>query len=192
MFKEQIQQDLKNSLKGGKHAEVSVLRMVISAINNRETEKRTKIWREKPELEIETLEKESQLTDEEVLEVFSSELKKRKEACIEYEKGGRLQPTLHPARKKHILDLQEQEKQEIKILQAYLPEQLSEEEVAKIAREVIAALRASLAISGREAVGATNSKDIGKVMAELMPRVKGRAEGSEVSRIVKELLTARE
>ena len=88
--------------------------------------------------------------------------------------------------------MQEQEKQEIKILQAYLPEQLSEEEVAKIAREVIAALRASLAISGREAVGATNSKDIGKVMAELMPRVKGRAEGSEVSRIVKELLTARE
>ena len=179
MFKEQIQQDLKNSLKGGKHVEVSVLRMVISAINNRETEKRTKIWREKPELEIETLEKESQLTDEEVLEVFSSELKKRKEACVEYEKGGRT-------------DLIEQEKREIEIIQRYLPEQLSEEEVAKIAREIIAALRASLAISGREMVGATNSKDIGKVMAELMPRVKGRAEGSEVSRIVKELLTARE
>lgn len=163
MLKEQIQQDLKASLKGGKQVEVSVLRMIIAAINNRETEKRTKIWKEKPESKIEALEKESKLTDEEVLEVLFFEVKKRKEACVEYEKGERT-------------DLIEQEKKEIEIIQKYLPEQLSEEEVAEIAREVI------------KAVGANDSKDAGRVMSQLMPQLKGRADGGLASRVVRELL----
>jgi hypothetical protein len=175
MLQEKIQQDLKLALKEGKKVELSTLRMVLSAIRNKETEKRTKIWKEKPESKIETLEKGSKLTDEEVLEVFSSEVKQRKESCAEYEKGGRA-------------DLIEREKREIEIIQRYLPEQFSEEEVAKIAREVIAALRASLAISGREAAGANDVKDTGRIMAQLMPRVKGRADGGLVSRIVRELL----
>ena len=158
-----MQQDLKDSLKGGRQVEVSVLRMIISAVNNRETEKRTKIWKEKPESKIEALEKESRLTNEEVLEVLFFEVKKRKEACAEYEKGGRT-------------DLIEQEKREIEIIQRYLPEQLSEEEIKKLAREVI------------DKVCATEQKDMGKVMAELMPKVKGKADGSLVSKIVKESL----
>ena len=181
MLKEQIQQDLKVNFKGGKQVEVSVLRMIIAAINSRETEKRTKIWKEKPESEIKTLEKESRLTDEEILEVIFSEVKKRKESCVEYEKGGRE-------------DLAEQEKREIEIIQRYLPEQpraqnnfvlgrahkicapISEEEIKNLAREVI------------DKVGATEQKDMGKVMAELMPKVKGKANGNLVSKIVKELL----
>ena len=159
-----MQQDLKVSLKGGKQVEVSVLRMIISALNNRETAKRTKIWKEKPKSKIEALEKESKLTDEEVLEVLFFEVKKRKEACVEYEKGGRT-------------DLIEQEKKEIEIIQRYLPEQLSEEEIKKIAKEVI------------KKIGVTELKDIGKAMAELMPGVKGKADGALVSKIVKELLT---
>ncbi len=64
------------------------------------------------------------MTDEEALEVISSEVKKRKEACVEYEKGGRT-------------DLIEQEKKEIEIIQKYLPEQLSEGEIKKSAKEAI-------------------------------------------------------
>jgi len=63
------------------------------------------------------------------------------------------------------------------ILQKYMPEQLSEEEIKKLAKEAI------------EKTGAKEIKDMGKVMQELMPKVKGKAEGSLVSKIVKELLT---
>jgi len=119
--------------------------------------------KEKPDFKEEEIEKESQLTDQEIIDVISSEIKKRKEAILEFEKGKRE-------------DLAEKEKAEIGILQKYLPEQLSEEDLKKLAKEAI------------DKVGAKESKDMGKVMAELMPQVKGRAEGSEVNRIVKKLL----
>jgi len=126
-----------------------------------------KIAREKEEggekfSEKELIEK-SQLEDEEVIEVISSEIKKVKESILEFEKGGRK-------------DLVEKEKKELEIFKRYLPKQLSEEEIKKIAREVI------------QKVEAKEIKDFGKVMAELMPRVKGRVEGDEVSKIVKSLL----
>ena len=92
-----------------------------------------------------------------------SEAKKRKEAISEYEKGGRE-------------DLLEKEKAELEVLEKYLPEQLSEEEIKKIAKEII------------EKVEAKSIKDMGKVMAEMMTRVKGKADGSVVNKIVKELL----
>ena len=65
----------------------------------------------------------------------------------------------------------------MEILEKYLPEQLSEEGVKRLVTEAIAK------------VGATEIKDVGKVMAELMPKVKGKADGSLVSKIVKESLT---
>jgi len=161
--KEKIREDLNSVLKEKKELEVSVLRLLSAAIFNREREKRYKLSKEKPEFSGEELEKESALSDEEVLEVISSEIKKRKEAILEFDKGERQ-------------DLVGKERKELEILQKYLPKQLSEEEVKKLAKEAI------------EKIGAKEPKDMGKVMTELMPNIKGRAEGSLVSKIVKELL----
>lgn len=164
MLKEKIKNDLIQALKEKKEIEISTLRLLSAAIFNKEKEKRYKISQEKPEASGEELERESQLTDEEVIEVISSEVKKRREAILQFEKGKRE-------------DLLEKEKKEIEILERYLPEQLSEEEIKKLAKEII------------KKVGAKEPKDIGKVMGELMPKVKGKAEGSLVSKIVKELLS---
>ncbi|MBZ9569337.1 GatB/YqeY domain-containing protein [Patescibacteria group bacterium] len=172
-LKEKIQEDFKKILKEKKEIEISTLRMLNAAILNREKEKRYKLSKEKPDLKEKDLEKESQLIDEETIEVIFSEVKKRKEAIVEFEKGKRLQPPLHPTRKKHISDLVEKEKKEMEILKKYLPELLSEEEIKKLAKEVI------------EKFGA---KDFGRVMGQLMPKVKGKAEGGTVSKVVKELL----
>jgi len=163
-LKKQIKQNLEIALKEEKRVEVSTLRMLNAAILNKEKEKRYKISKEKPELKPEKLEEESQLIDEEIIQVLQSEIKKRKEAILEFEKGERQ-------------DLASKEKKEMDILQKYMPEQLSEEEIKKLAKEAI------------EKTGAKEIKDMGKVMQELMPKVKGKAEGSLVSKIVKELLT---
>ena len=171
-LKEKIQEDSEVALKEKRELEVSVLRMLKAAIFNKEKEKRYKFTRQNPtERDLgglskekqEKLEKESALTDEEVLEVISSEIKKRKEAIDLYEKGNRP-------------ELAGKEKKEVEILQSYLPEQLSEEEIKKIAEEAI----------GK--VGAKEIKDMGKVMGIITPQVKGKADMSLVSKIVKELL----
>jgi uncharacterized protein YqeY len=163
MLKEKINQDLNRAIKEKKEIETSVLRMLKAAIFNKEKEKRYKLSREKPELSGEELEKESQLKEEEIIEVLKSEIKKRKEGILMFEKGKRE-------------DLVKKEKMEIEILEKYLPEQLSREEIEKIAKETI-----------RE-IGAKDQKEVGKVMKELIPKLKGRAEGGEVLKIVKELL----
>jgi len=163
IFKTKIQEDLIEAVKKKAELESLVLRQLLAAILNKEKEKRYKISKEKEELAEKELGKESQLTDEEVVEVISSEAKKRKESILEFEKGKRE-------------DLVEKEKKELGILKRYLPAQLSEQEIQKLAKEVI------------EKVEAKEPKDMGKVMAELMPKIKGRAEGSLVSKIVKELL----
>jgi len=162
-LKERIQGDLNEAMKGKEELKCSVLRMTIAVILNREKEKRYKLIKEKPDLKESEIAKESQLIDEEVLEVVSSEIKKRRESVAGYEKGGRD-------------ELAKKEKKEIEILQKYLPEQLLEEELKKLVKEAI------------DKVGAKEQKDMGKVMAELMPRVKGKADGSLVSKVVKELL----
>lgn len=161
--KAKIQEDLMEAVKKREELESLVLRQVSAAILNKEKEKRYKISKEKPELKGEELEKESQLIDEEVIDVIFSEVKKRKEAILEFTKGKRE-------------DLVSKEKKELEILEKYLPGQLSEEEIKKLAKEAI------------ERVRATELKDMGKVMAEIMPKLKGKAEGSLVGKVVKELL----
>jgi len=165
MLKEKILQNLNTALKEKKELELSVLRMLSAAVQNRESEKRTKLWKEKADLPSEELEKKSKLTDEEVLEVISSEAKKRKESIEGFQKGKRE-------------DLVEKEKKELEILESYLPEQLSEEEIKKLVQETVSK------------VGAKEMRDVGKVMQELMPEVKGRADGALVSKIAKESLEA--
>jgi len=163
MLKEKILQNLNTALKEKKELELSVLRMLSAAINNRETEKRTKLWKGKPDLSSEDLEKESKLTDEEVAEVVSAEAKKRKESIEGFQKGNRQ-------------ELAEKEKKELEMLKKYLPEQLSQEQIKKLVQEAISK------------VGAKEMRDMGKVMQELMPKVKGKADGVLVSKVVKESL----
>jgi len=164
MLKIKIEEDFKSALKEKRKTEIATLRMLKAAIFNKEKEKRYKLSQEKPELTGEELEKESKFIDEEVMSVIFSEIKKRKEAILEFQKGERE-------------DLTKKEKAEMKILQSYLPEQLPEKEIKKLAQESI------------EKIGAKNLKDMGKVMSELMPKLKGKAEGSLTSKIVKELLS---
>ena len=164
MLKEKIETDFKQALKDKKDIEISTLRMLRAEIFNKEKEKRYNKSKEKPDLSDKELEKESFLDDEEILQVILSKIKKSKESITQFEKGNRN-------------DLAEKEIEEIEVLKRYLPEQLPEEEIRKMAEEVI------------EQIKAKDIKDMGKVMSELMPKIKGKAEGSLVSRIIKELLT---
>lgn len=161
LLQEKINQDLKKALMEKEELVVSVLRMLNSAIHNKEIEKRTKL--SKAEKDIKKLEEGSKLTEEEALEAAASEAKKRKEAIIEFGKGGRQ-------------DLVDKETKELEIIKKYLPEQMSEEEIKEEVKKVI-----------RE-VGAASPKDAGKVMAVIMPKLKGKVEGGVVSKIVNELL----
>lgn len=163
MFKNKISQNLKIALKEKREIEVSVLRMVLAAILNKEKEKRYRLNKENPDLGQEELEKEGQLTEEEITLIVSIEAKKRKESIMAFEKGERK-------------DLAEKEKKELDILKKYLPEQLSEKELYEIIKQVIVE------------TGAKEIKDTGKVMKEVMPKVMGGADGNQVSIIVKELL----
>ena len=162
-LKGKIQNELQEAVKNREELKSSVLRLLLSAIFNKEKEKRYKLSKQKPEFKEKDLEKESQLVNEEVIEVISSEIKKRKESIELFEKGERE-------------DLVEKETKEKEILEKYLPEQLPEEKVKKLVQEAIAK------------TGAKEIKDMGKVMQEVMPKVKGKADGSLVSRIVKDLL----
>lgn len=111
------------------------------------------------------LSKGGSLTEEEVIEVLLSAAKKRKEAIEQYRLGGRE-------------DRAETEAQELKIIEAYLPQQMSPDEIARVVEEVI-----------RE-VNAASAKDMGKVMGAVMPKVKGKADGKIVQQIVREKLAA--
>lgn len=101
--------------------------------------------------------------DSKVLDAIAREIKRRRESIEAFKKGGRQ-------------DLVAQEEAELAVLMTYLPRQMSREEVIAVAREVM------------DAVGARGPADKGKVMAQLMPRVKGKADGKEVSEIVSDLL----
>jgi uncharacterized protein len=164
-LREQIKKDLNEAVKSREEMASSVLRMLTASFLNKEKEKRYKISRENPEAGEAELSEKSRLSEEEIIEAISSEVKKRKEASREYDKAKRV-------------DLAEKEKKEAEILQKYLPEQLSEEEVRRLVLESV------------EQAGAVSQKDMGKVMGVLMPKIKGKADGSLVSRIVKELLTS--
>lgn len=162
-LKHKIQEELNQAIKKSEEPTRSTLRVLLAAILNKEKEKRYKIAKEQKEAVEKELVEKSVLTDDEIIEVVASEVKKRKEAILEFGKGKRQ-------------DLVEKEKAEMEVLQKYLPEQISEEEIKKLVKEAI------------DKIGAKEIRDMGKVMAELMPKVKGRADGSLVSKIVKELL----
>jgi len=112
------------------------------------------------------IEKRGELDDSEILQAVIASCKLRKEAIEQYAKGGRD-------------DLAAKEEAEFKLLEAYLPPPLSPEELRKKIEEALAASQAS------------SLKDMGKVMALLMPEIAGRADGKVVSQMVKDALSRR-
>jgi uncharacterized protein YqeY len=140
-----LDDDLKRAMKSSDRLKTSVLRMVKAAIKNRQVEK------------------QRELSEEEIISVILTLSKQRRESIELFSKGGRE-------------DLAEKEKQEISILQAYLPGQLTREELDRLIIE-------SIQESSAEGI-----KDIGKVMRLLMPKVKGTADGKTVNQRVNELL----
>jgi uncharacterized protein YqeY len=103
--------------------------------------------------------------DNKVLDVITKEVKRRRESIEAFKQGNRS-------------DLVAQEEAELSILMSYLPEQMSRAEIVAAAQQVV------------DAVGAQGPSDKGKVMSQLMPQLKGKADGKEVSEIVTELLAA--
>lgn len=147
-LKGRLDEDMKAAMKAREEGKerLSVIRMTKAAIKNVEIDKR------------------HELSDEEVVEVISREVKQRRDALAEF--GAKAGP-----------EYTRKMEGEIAILMDYLPQQMSEEEVRRVCAETIAE------------VGAQDPKEIGKVMAKLMPKVKGRVGGKLVNQIVKDLLS---
>ena len=134
------------------------------AMKNKEKDKLSVIRMLKASLQNEALKQRQDLTDDEELTVLSRELKQRKDSLQEFENAGRS-------------DLVDKVRTELGYVEAYMPEQLSEEEVSEIVQLTI------------EEVNATSKADMGRVMGALMPKVKGKADGSLVNKLVQQHLS---
>jgi hypothetical protein len=143
---EKLNQDMKQAMKNKDKHTLSVIRMVKASIQN-ETIKFGK----------------DTLSEDEELTVLSREVKQRKDSLQEFKSAGRD-------------DLVEKTESELNILQEYMPEQLSNEELEEIIQSTI------------KEVNAASKKDIGKVMSAVMPKVKGKADGSQINKIVQKQL----
>jgi len=142
---QKLDEDLKTALKKSDKLKLSVLRMVKAAVKNQQ------------------IDKGRELQDEEILAIFSSLAKQRRESIEQFSKGGRE-------------DLVQQENQELLILQSYMPVQLS---VGELNEMILQAIKES---------SAEKEADMGKVMKILAPRIKGVADGKWVNNRVREIL----
>ena len=156
-----INEDIKSAIKSGLNDKASALRFLSSVIKNKELEKRKRLSKEGESL-IE-LEKLSELTDEEIINVILGELKKRKESIAQYEKYGRE-------------DLAKKETAELEILKKYVPEEMPEEELRSLIKRKITEM------------GKVTIKEFGKLMGAVMAEAKGRADGTVVKKIIEEEL----
>ena len=144
-LKERLQEDWKVSMKNRDAFKTSVLSMAKAAVLQAEKVNGLSI------------------DDDAVISVLSKEIKQRREAIAEFERGNRQ-------------DLVQQNEKEIEILLQYLPQQLTEQEIAELIKSAV------------NEIQATSIKDMGKVMAIVNPKVKGKADGKLVSQIVKDFL----
>ena len=148
MLRDRIQSDLKAAMIAGEETKVSTLRMLLSALQYAEVAGREK----------------QVLGEDAVIDIVNREVKKRSEAIEEYKKAGRA-------------DLVEKESQERVLLEHYLPQQLSDDELDALIQEAAAE------------VGAASETDFGKLMKIVTPKTKTRAHGSRVVDAVKRLLS---
>lgn len=142
----EISAALKDAMRTKDEAKLASLRLLLTAIKNKEKEVRRS------------------LEDQEVISLVASQIKQRKESIDQYGKAGRE-------------DLVKAEKRELEILEGYMPEQLSAEEMSQALDAVIAE------------VGAVSLKDMGKVMKAAMAKLAGRADGRAINEMVKEKLS---
>ncbi len=153
-LKQKLYDDLKASMKNGDKVRLSVIRMVQSTLKNREIDDRVKPAdpndKRTPE----------QKDDENVLSVLKTLLKQRKDSIEQFAAGGRQ-------------DLVDQETAEMKILESYLPQQMTREELEPVVSAMI------------QATGASTAKDMGTVMKAVMAKIQGRADGKLISDLVK-------
>lgn len=133
------------------------------AMVNKEVQRRNVIRMALSAIKQVEIDTRKELAAEDVVGILQKEVKSRRESVDEQVKVGRM-------------DMAAETQQEIAILETFLPEQLSREEITTLVKAAI------------EQTGATSSKDMGKVMGALMPKVKGKADGSLVNQVVRELL----
>ncbi|MFQ5542870.1 MAG: GatB/YqeY domain-containing protein [Nitrospiria bacterium] len=148
-LRQRLTDEMKEGMRARDADRVSVIRLLISTIKNKEIEKG----------------KNQKLSEEEILRIISSAAKQRKESISQFSKGGRS-------------DLVEKEEGELKILQTYLPEPLSEEALRKEVEKVIGE------------TGITDIKQMGIAMKALIPKLMGRAEGDVIRKMVQTCLQA--
>lgn len=145
---DRINNDMINAMKSKDKKKLDVIRMLKGAI------------------QLEEISKKGKLTDDNIIDIVSKQIKMRRESVEEFKKAGRN-------------DLIEKTEEELEVLVEYLPTQLSEEELLKIIDEVIIK------------VDAKNMTDIGKVMKKLIPLIRGKADMSQVNAIIKEKLSVK-
>ncbi len=149
-LKENIMADLKTAMKQKDKDRLRVLRSLKAKLLEKEISERQG--------------GEGELSDEQAIEVLMKAAKQRKESIEQFEEGDRT-------------DLAEKEREELAIIDSYLPEMLTEDEIRDITRQKI------------DALGAEDMSDMGRVMGVMMQELKGKAEGSKVNKIVKEELS---
>lgn len=148
-LKDRLRTDLTTAMKARDEIRSSTLRMVLTAVTNAEVAGK----------------EQRELGDDEVLGILSTEAKKRREAAAAFDEGGRAEKA-------------EQERAELAVITDYLPQQLSEQEIA----DIVAAAIESTGAAGE------GMKAMGKVMGVVQPQVKGRADGSAVAAEVRRQL----
>ena len=136
---------------------------IVSAMKEKDTLKLQTLRGVKGEIDLAHIDKKVEINDELVTDVLSHQIKTRKESIVEFEKGNRE-------------DLVNKTNDEINLLLSYLPEQLSEEDLIKLIDEVFAK------------VNPTSQKDMGLIMKEVNPLVKGKADMKVVSTVIKDKL----
>lgn len=134
------------------------------AMKNKEKDKLSVIRMIKASIQNEALKSGKEISEEEELTVLSREVKQRKDSLHEFDKAGRE-------------DLVEKIRTELQYVELYMPKQLSEEEVSEIVKQAISE------------TGASSKAEMGKVMAVIMPKVKGKADGSLVNKLVQQHLS---
>ncbi len=140
-----------------------ILNDLVAAMKNKDKEKLGVLRMVKGAMQLEEINKKRELNDDEVISVIAKQIKTRKESIVEFEKANRQ-------------ELITQTQLEIDILNSYMPEQMSEEEINKVIVEVFSKVQPE------------SIKDLGKVMKEITPLVKGKADMSLVNKLIKEKL----
>ena len=147
MIKERLVEEMKKAMKSGEKVRLGALRMLRASI-----------------IEFNKSGAERKMNEEDEIKILNSAVKKRREAMEMYEKAGRT-------------DLYENEKEELAVIEEFLPKQLSDDEVKQIIKGIIGQC------------GASSLKDLGKVMATVMKELKGKTDGKKVQEFAKELLS---